>query len=368
MKKLLLFSLLSFVLYIGVSLAYTQVDMDNASFLGDKGIITKQLNAFGYRLDDTITRAEVVGISLKIKWVTLPEKYTCKNYFSDVKYDVVNNWKCRAVEIAADNGLVSRNNKIFRPQDRITRAEALSILIKAGSFSTKDIPGFEQGTEWVMSDATNKWQSEIFNIGFSLGIIDKEKLPRKENQWEMGGYIYSFYPNRDAIRAEVFWFARAIIEKQNRQTISLYYINENASGLLEWSVCDGWMRILIRSISIPKTVWILRATLLEQLKKENDPESIEFGPWNVTRMYRLELDKVNIVNNEASIYLKHDEQYLAHTTTQDRLAAMNAESGGMIFSETNKTCAIQEQITALAKQFPTVQSVKIYINNEPITS
>lgn len=67
MKKLLLFSLLSFVLYIGVSLAYTQVDMDNASFLGDKGIITKQLNAFGYRLDDTITRAEVVGISLKIK-------------------------------------------------------------------------------------------------------------------------------------------------------------------------------------------------------------------------------------------------------------------------------------------------------------
>lgn len=85
-------------------------------------------------------------------------------------------------------------------------------------------------------------------------------------------------------------------------------------------------------------------------------------------MYRLELDKVNIVNNEASIYLKHDEQYLAHTTTQDRLAAMNAESGGMIFSETNKTCAIQEQITALAKQFPTVQSVKIYINNEPITS
>lgn len=33
-----------------------------------------------------------------------------------------------------------------------------------------------------MSDATNKWQSEIFNIGFSLGIIDKEKLPRKENQ------------------------------------------------------------------------------------------------------------------------------------------------------------------------------------------
>lgn len=43
-----------------------------------------------------------------------------------------NDWVCRAVEIAADNDLVSRGNKKFRPQDKITRAEALAILLKAG--------------------------------------------------------------------------------------------------------------------------------------------------------------------------------------------------------------------------------------------
>lgn len=42
-----------------------------------------------------------------------------------------NDWICRAVEMAADNGLVSRGNTKFRPQDKITRAESLAILINA---------------------------------------------------------------------------------------------------------------------------------------------------------------------------------------------------------------------------------------------
>ena len=129
MKKLPLFCIVSFVF---CTFAYEQVDIDNATFLAEQGIIVKQSNETKYRLDDTITRAEVVGIALKIKGTGLPNDYFCKNYFSDVKFVSFSNdqWICRAVELAADNSLITRSNAKFRPQDRITRTEALAIIMK----------------------------------------------------------------------------------------------------------------------------------------------------------------------------------------------------------------------------------------------
>ena len=49
------------------SLAYTSTDVSNALFLATEGIIVTQSSASGYRLDATITRAEAIGIALKIK-------------------------------------------------------------------------------------------------------------------------------------------------------------------------------------------------------------------------------------------------------------------------------------------------------------
>ncbi len=68
MKKfVLLFSLFSFLFSLSEAYAYTQTDINNASFLADQGIIVKQSTTAGYRLDSTITRAELVGIALKIR-------------------------------------------------------------------------------------------------------------------------------------------------------------------------------------------------------------------------------------------------------------------------------------------------------------
>jgi phage terminase large subunit-like protein len=39
--------------------------------------------------------------------------------------------------MAADNGLVARANTKFRSQEKITRAEALAMLMKAGNISIK---------------------------------------------------------------------------------------------------------------------------------------------------------------------------------------------------------------------------------------
>ncbi len=37
-------------------------------------------------------------------------------------------WVCRAVEAAADNGIITKTNAKFRPTDFVTRAEALTML------------------------------------------------------------------------------------------------------------------------------------------------------------------------------------------------------------------------------------------------
>ncbi len=131
MKKLLISSLLMVSIF---AFGYTQEALDNTNFLVEKGLVTKQNDPKNYRLDDYITRAELVGISLKLKGVFLPENYQCKKYFTDV---TGNDWICRAVEIAADEGLISRTNKTFDPQRNITRSESLSIILKASGLLDK---------------------------------------------------------------------------------------------------------------------------------------------------------------------------------------------------------------------------------------
>jgi hypothetical protein len=209
MKKVVfIFSLFSFLFSLIAAHAYTQTDVSNAQFLADKWIIVKQSTTAGYRLDSTITRAELVGIALKLKWVTLPS-YQCKWYFSDVRN---NDWICRAVELAADNSLVTRANARFRAQDNITRAEALAIVMKAGWLSDHS-PLIDPGMSFI--DA-NWWQSNILRIAENLKLVDFVKQP---NNSGMGGLNIYFYPNRSATRAEVFGFVRNIVSP-NRTWVS----------------------------------------------------------------------------------------------------------------------------------------------------
>lgn len=64
MKKLILSSLFATSLF---AFAYTNTDANNADHLAQKNIIVEQIYDSEYRLDATITRAEVVAIALKIK-------------------------------------------------------------------------------------------------------------------------------------------------------------------------------------------------------------------------------------------------------------------------------------------------------------
>ncbi|EKE29243.1 MAG: S-layer protein [uncultured bacterium (gcode 4)] len=79
-----------------------------------------------FRPDDAITRAEALAMLLNISWIKTPSQAISS--FSDVKMA----WMIRYVEKAKEIWLISGQNMnwnlIFRPDDSITRAEAVRII------------------------------------------------------------------------------------------------------------------------------------------------------------------------------------------------------------------------------------------------
>lgn len=159
--------------------------------LAGLGIVTKKNSEQEYRLNDPVLRQEVIGMAVKILGLMPSDNYSCQNYFVDVSSKKPNNWICKSLELAADNDLVSRKNTQFRPSAKITRAEALSILIKAAWMKTENAALVSS-----YSDVTVEWQIQVTNVASETGIID---------------LVDKFRPNAFATRWEIFEMARRIL-------------------------------------------------------------------------------------------------------------------------------------------------------------
>lgn len=211
-----------------------------------------------------------------------------------------------------------------------------------------------------------QWQADLLDSGIDCRIFNANIAC--EDGADFNTAVARFRPNAAATRAEVFGFTRYIMDaNENTVIVKLPYLNDNASGISAGSICNESMRIYEMEKRITKVPGILRATIEALVNRDNDPESMEFGPWNLIGMYELRPGLINIIGGVAAIYLEHDETYLASTTEAERLAHVNEQSGGMQFNQANLICGIKSQITTLAKQFPSVQKVRLYINDEFIS-
>lgn len=190
----------------------TLTDIDDANFLAREWILVDQSNnTTNYRLDESILRQEIIGIALKIKWVTLPEDYVCKNYYTDVKTDPVNNWICRAVEIAADNAMISRENKLFRPQEYVTESEALAILFSALGekwVPQTEIDAFLKSSGNPFAKDTNSWQMGIIIQAKKLGVLAEYN---------------ALTPNARATRGRVFGLATSLLINKDFEKLKSRY-------------------------------------------------------------------------------------------------------------------------------------------------
>lgn len=178
MKKAILF----WVIVLSVGGAWSMSNyLEYAHFLADKKVIVRQVPTENYRLWDRVLRQEIVGIVLRmtqlnfrdISRTDLPDPYTCENVFVDVHQDTPNTWVCRSAEIAAKSGIITTNNDHFRPQDPITRAEALAMIFAA----TKLLP----------DTTTDPWQDGIMKQALTLDVLPIQEADPDEfvTRWEV---------------------------------------------------------------------------------------------------------------------------------------------------------------------------------------
>jgi len=177
MKKILSVLILT-SFFISSTFAFSQKELEAANFLwGEKIIKNYSDSPNNYRMMDTITRKETMKIVMKLSWLEV--KDSCEGKFNDV----TNDWGCKYIESALKAGFIAQND-MFRPDDNITKTEAMKLVLKA---------------KWIKKTLkTKNWQSDYMETAYEYGIIEEK---------------YTDF-NADALRGWIFLITTATIKKE----------------------------------------------------------------------------------------------------------------------------------------------------------
>ena len=172
MKKIFivttLFLQISTSFALSPALEYNDDELQWANFMAQSSYIVDYSNSpEKYRLNDSITRREVMKVIANIAGAEFWD--TCEWKFSDVKSS---DWGCKYIERALSIGIVA-NNTNFRPNDSISKAEALKMLLKVrGVEKTSDTGNWQ--ADYVKTAFSNKWYEtewSDYNTAASRGWI-----------------------------------------------------------------------------------------------------------------------------------------------------------------------------------------------------
>lgn len=109
---------------VGVKAADASVDAANR--LASLGVIVdNSADPSKYNLGSNITRREMLKVMMNLSSVEVTE--TCEGKFSDLP---ASDWGCKYAEAALKAGFIAANAK-FRPNDMVTEAEALKMIMQA---------------------------------------------------------------------------------------------------------------------------------------------------------------------------------------------------------------------------------------------
>ena len=107
-------------------------------------------------------------VTLNLSGKSVPD--TCNGSFSDVESD----WGCKYIEAGLANGLIAANST-FRPNDTISKAEAMKLMLGA------------RGIEKAYN--TSNWQADWMNTALDNGII--ASAYSDHNSAALRGWIFS---------------------------------------------------------------------------------------------------------------------------------------------------------------------------------
>ncbi len=127
---------------------YTELEAANK--LASMNVINdKSATPSEYRIDDTISRREMLKIMMRLKNYHVPGTYTYKevcewNKFADLpNLGSDTDWACYYAEPALKLGMISANSK-YNPNSRVTKAEALKMIMMG-----RWVQGYENEDEWA---------------------------------------------------------------------------------------------------------------------------------------------------------------------------------------------------------------------------
>jgi N-acetylmuramoyl-L-alanine amidase len=92
--------------------------------------------------------------------------YTAENSTFDDFSDSSEDWQAKVVNKASELGLITKSNSTFRPNDMITRAEALKMVMQAAGAPTSTV------TSSSFSDVdASSWVARYTEAALGFGII-----------------------------------------------------------------------------------------------------------------------------------------------------------------------------------------------------
>lgn len=156
-----------------------------AETLANNDVISAQSTEAGYRLGDTVTRAELAKVTANLGGLTPTD---CSG---DVYGDVTSSLGdlCGYIEALADAGVVSTANANFRPAAPVTRAEMVKMLLGAIGETGSDV---------------DAGYMDVDGLGDLTGYINRA------NELGCAATASYFRPNATASRGEAFKIAACI--------------------------------------------------------------------------------------------------------------------------------------------------------------
>ncbi|MDC0506187.1 S-layer homology domain-containing protein [Candidatus Gracilibacteria bacterium] len=156
MKNIL--STLILVTILGAMLpVHASDETDAAGFLAYQGIIAARDNSTEYRVGNTITRREMLKITMNIAGKNIPETCGTTHKFNDLDK---NDWGCKYADAALKAGYIAKNAN-YRPDDNVSKVEALKLIMQAKGIER------EQNSDWKLGYVNTARNSGIIEEKFT---------------------------------------------------------------------------------------------------------------------------------------------------------------------------------------------------------
>lgn len=115
-------------------------------------IVDNTANPSAYNLDGSITRREMLKVMMNLSDVEVTD--TCEGKFADLPSS---DWGCKYAEAALNAGFIAANTN-FRPNDLVSKSEALKMVMQAKGIAKKE--------------GVSSWQEAYAQAAVEAGVIE----------------------------------------------------------------------------------------------------------------------------------------------------------------------------------------------------